>query len=586
MKKKLLLIFSLLLIFPLTVKADGEPNVTELNAYAEDNGNIILFGGETENNSHAVMCKLYNNSEEEIDKLSVEVTNTGSNGTFGGSFVAPSTGDYRVSCANYEGGTIVTDDVTVSTLTQVTVEFNTNGGSAIAPVNVTVGQTVARPEDPTKDGKVFGGWYEDGTFTRRFDFNTRITAFTTIYAKWNDPEEVQQSQIHIQVIFDGGGTYQIDFDTDNPENQGPMNAQINHTANYFVDHDTEVTLTAVPSEGHHLAGWYSAHEEEDPNNPGQMIWVEDEQLSNQTEYVFTPEGEYINIKLVFEENAKATVEFNTCGGSEIAPIEVEIGQTIARPEDPTNGDQVFAGWFEDATFTRPFDFNNPITESLTIYAKWEDGPTGPEDPEEPTIEQEKYNLKTGNDEVTFMWEENRNLRLVITDLGNLPDEALATMNPPMDRETYEAVREAITEAAKKYGTLIYFLDISVLDEHDDPIDIENEVIVKLGFTEEMEGYKYYKLIYLEADENDNILLGKAYTMTKEKEQLVGKLPHLSAYVLVGSNTEEGATTNTTANSSKTPNTYDGIITWIIALIISVVGLTTLLIANKKKTKVE
>ena len=33
-------------------------------------------------------------------------------------------------------------------------------------------------------------------------------------------------------------------------------------------------------------------------------------------------------------------------------------------------DLVFGGWYTDTTFTTPFNFNNPITENTTIYAKW------------------------------------------------------------------------------------------------------------------------------------------------------------------------------------------------------------------------
>ena len=645
MKRKLLLVFSFLLVFPLAVRAAGEPNVTGLSTHTEDGGNIIIFSGNTENNSHAVMCKLYDN-EEEIDKLSVEVTNEGSNGTFSGTFVTPSTGDYIVSCANYEGGTIVSDDVNVENMTQVAVEFNTNGGSAIDPVNVTVGQTISRPANPEKEGKVFAGWYEDETLTTPFDFSTRITAFITIYAKWNDSGEVQ-SQTRVQVIYSGGGTYQVDFETDDPDNQGPLHAQINHTSNYFVDPDTEVTLTANPSQGHHLAGWYATHEAEDPNNPGQHIWVEDELLSNQTEYTFTPNGEYVNIKLVFEEDTQEvyTVEFNTNGGSEIDPINVESGQKVSRPSNPHNGDKIFVQWCSDATLTTEFDFNTPITDNITIYAKWADpvithtvefntnGGTSisplevqdgnvfekPKNPtkdgkifenwyEEEELEHE-YNFNNpvtqgitlhakwvqeysksddNNNEVVFISDENKNLHLIVKDLSTLTDEELAILNPELDREAFNALFESLVEGAKKYGTLISLLDISILDQNNNTVDIETEVDVKLAFTEAMGDYKSYKLVYIDSDDDGNIVLGSAYNLTKQGTKLAGKLPHLSVYVLVGSNEEENTTdninTNTTSNTitAGNPKTYDGIITYVVAFAIAIIGLAVLLIVNIKK----
>ena len=65
------------------------------------------------------------------------------------------------------------------------------------------------------------------------------------------------------------------------------------------------------------------------------------------------------------------VTFNTGeGGSEVAAKTVEYGTYVARPEtDPTNGENVFAGWFADANCTTKFDFENTaITADTVIYA--------------------------------------------------------------------------------------------------------------------------------------------------------------------------------------------------------------------------
>ena len=68
--------------------------------------------------------------------------------------------------------------------TRYTVSFDTNGGSEVAPQIVESGQKVAKPEDPTKDGWTFLGWYEDSGLTNEFDFSTLVTADITLYAKW------------------------------------------------------------------------------------------------------------------------------------------------------------------------------------------------------------------------------------------------------------------------------------------------------------------------------------------------------------------------------------------------------------------
>lgn len=69
--------------------------------------------------------------------------------------------------------------------TYYTVSFDTDGGTAIADQSVRSGQKAVKPDDPTKTGETFKGWYKEDTFTTAFDFDVdTITADTTIYAKF------------------------------------------------------------------------------------------------------------------------------------------------------------------------------------------------------------------------------------------------------------------------------------------------------------------------------------------------------------------------------------------------------------------
>ncbi len=67
-----------------------------------------------------------------------------------------------------------------------TVKFQSNGGSAVASQNVTSGNKVSRPADPTKKCCAFGGWYTDSACTKAYDFNTAVSGNFTLYAKWTD----------------------------------------------------------------------------------------------------------------------------------------------------------------------------------------------------------------------------------------------------------------------------------------------------------------------------------------------------------------------------------------------------------------
>ena len=70
-----------------------------------------------------------------------------------------------------------------------------------------------------------------------------------------------------------------------------------------------------------------------------------------------------------DEN-KATVTFNTMGGSEIASVQVDKGTTVTKPTNPTKSEYEFYNWYYDASCTTVFDFSVPITNDITLYARW------------------------------------------------------------------------------------------------------------------------------------------------------------------------------------------------------------------------
>ncbi len=69
---------------------------------------------------------------------------------------------------------------------EVTVTFNTNGGSTVWPQVVKKGKTANEPEDPVKEKYSFAGWYADEKLIIPFDFTQPIQSDITVYAKWVD----------------------------------------------------------------------------------------------------------------------------------------------------------------------------------------------------------------------------------------------------------------------------------------------------------------------------------------------------------------------------------------------------------------
>ncbi|MBR2443803.1 MAG: leucine-rich repeat protein [Clostridia bacterium] len=68
-----------------------------------------------------------------------------------------------------------------------TVTFNSMGGSEVFSQSVKYSSLVAEPEDPTKDGYIFVGWYKLADYSEKWLFDTdTVTKDITLYAKWTE----------------------------------------------------------------------------------------------------------------------------------------------------------------------------------------------------------------------------------------------------------------------------------------------------------------------------------------------------------------------------------------------------------------
>ena len=71
-----------------------------------------------------------------------------------------------------------------TTVNAYTITFDSNGGSAVASVTADYGTALTQPEDPTRTGYTFRGWYTDTALTKAFLFTTMPAEDVTLYAKW------------------------------------------------------------------------------------------------------------------------------------------------------------------------------------------------------------------------------------------------------------------------------------------------------------------------------------------------------------------------------------------------------------------
>ena len=71
---------------------------------------------------------------------------------------------------------------TTKAATNVSVIFNSNGGTAVKAQYVQIGKAATRPVNPVKTGYIFLGWYLDN---KEYNFNSAVNSNTILIARWS-----------------------------------------------------------------------------------------------------------------------------------------------------------------------------------------------------------------------------------------------------------------------------------------------------------------------------------------------------------------------------------------------------------------
>ena len=230
----------------------------------------------------------------------------------------------------YSWGAYVTVDLGKANGTPVvyTITFNSNDGSSVESQNVNAGEKLTEPTPaPTKEGFTFDGWYEDSTFSKKFDFNTPITDNMTLYANWIENK------------------YTVTFDTKGGNTIAPVTVK---------EGEKVAEPTPAPTkEGFTFDGWY-------------------QDVTLNTKFDFnTSVVSNLTLYAKWTEN-KYTLTFDANGGTgSITPITDLTGEYTL----PANGftapsGKQFKGWSltTDGALITKVD----MTENRTVYAIWEE----------------------------------------------------------------------------------------------------------------------------------------------------------------------------------------------------------------------
>ena len=180
---------------------------------------------------------------------------------------------------------------------------------------------------PTWTGHTFSGWDSDGNGTVDFQPGDTIK---------NISEDLELKAVWDVIICT------VSFDSDGGS----------AVATKYVEHGSNVTEPADPTKANYtFVGWYN----------GVTLYNFD-----------TPVTSDITLKAVWKLN-EYTVSFNTAGGSTVAPMIVEHGQTINLPTAPSKPGYIFLGW-RNGNVTYGAGDPVVVTSNMTFYAVWANMP--------------------------------------------------------------------------------------------------------------------------------------------------------------------------------------------------------------------
>ena len=178
----------------------------------------------------------------------------------------------------------------------VTFDYNYDDKGEYESVTAKAGETAVEPDDPTREGYTFGGWYTESDGGSKFDFDTEISADLTLYAKWN-----------IESSGGGGG---------GGSSSGGEGTGVQPNTTYTVTFDTQVEGLTVESQT--VKAGETINEPEDPEREGYtfMGWIDEEG------YIFEFD-EALESDLILTANWEKTIETTPEQLEELAEVNVQ-----------------------------------------------------------------------------------------------------------------------------------------------------------------------------------------------------------------------------------------------------------------------
>ncbi len=208
-----------------------------------------------------------------------------------------------------------------------TVTFDANGGAvSVESVQINENNTIVLPENPTRDGYDFDGWFFKDDTTKQLTEHTLITEDITVVAKWTK-------------------LFTIRFE---------LNGGIGDAPNIIVREGEKATNITTPKfDGHIFKGWFT---------------------NDNTEFTAdTIVAKDMTVTAIWEavSEDEAVVTYNANGGT-VSPASEKVtkGSSVTNLPTPDRTGYTFGGWYTDDNFSTEFTTLTIINENIEVFAKW------------------------------------------------------------------------------------------------------------------------------------------------------------------------------------------------------------------------
>ena len=233
------------------------------------------------------------------------------------------------------------------------VTFNTNGGTEVNAQEVKFGGVAERPENPSKAGCKFLGWFKDENLTTEFNFATAIEEDTTVYAGWKKKSSDSSDSSYSGGSSSSGGgggssSSKKDITADSTIENGKVKVDKDSATN-----GSKVTVTVTPDEG------YEIDTVTITDKNGKEVKLTD--LGN-GKYSFAMPSSDVKINAEFKKAA------DTAKDEEKTVIKMQIGNNVVSVDDKEINNDVAPVIVNDRTLV-PIRI---VTETLGGDVEWND----------------------------------------------------------------------------------------------------------------------------------------------------------------------------------------------------------------------